>query len=363
MHTLLGLSSVMLVVLGGYLALGVQRGLGAWSRRRDLQFLVLAAPVVSLALGVAGLHHFADRTCFLGAPPWDTALGVALPLGMSAIALGGLGLGVVRLALLDRTVARRGAPADPALQALAHRLADDLGAPRADVRLWVSDRPLALTCGLWRPTLLLSSWLLEHLDGRELEAVLAHELAHVVRRDYPIIWLATVLRDAFCYLPTSWAAYRQLQLEKELACDDLAIGVTRRPLALAGALAKVWQRSAGGPTFGAAQPLVEAGKLIEDRIERLLAAPAPPQALTPTRCARHPSPVCGRGAGGEGLLSHRLDGSAPRSGRGNGDSRGVALGVGAAALVGLLAVEATNVAVMLAPMGCGPVGTLTRLLS
>ena len=52
------------------------------------------------------------------------------------------------------------------------------------------------------------------------------------------MWLATVLRDAFFYLPTSWAAYRQLSHEKELICDDLAIGSTHRPLALASALAR-----------------------------------------------------------------------------------------------------------------------------
>jgi len=43
MHALLFLSSVLLVVLVGYLALRALRGLGDWSRRRDLQFLVLAA--------------------------------------------------------------------------------------------------------------------------------------------------------------------------------------------------------------------------------------------------------------------------------------------------------------------------------
>ncbi|GHO95812.1 hypothetical protein KSF_058600 [Reticulibacter mediterranei] len=53
-----------------------------------------------------------------------------------------------------------------------------------------------------------------------------HELEHVARRDYLIMFLATVLRDAFFYMPTSWIAYRQLQREKELVCDDLTVGVT-----------------------------------------------------------------------------------------------------------------------------------------
>src|SRR5439155_7584396 len=102
---------------------------------------------------------------------------------------------------------------------------------------------------------------------------LAHELGHVARRDYLVIWLATVLRDAFCYLPTSWAAYRQLQREKELACDDLAVAATNRPLALASALAKVWQQAVSAPTLATVQPFMEASEAIEGRIERLLAAP------------------------------------------------------------------------------------------
>lgn len=324
MHTLLGLSSLLLVVLGGYLALGALRRLGDWSRRRDFQFLVLAAPLISLGLGIAGLHHFAGRVCFLGAPPWDYTLGVALPLGMGLFALVAFGLGLVRLALMNRVVGRRGTPADPALQALTDQLAERLGASPARLLLCAYNRPLALTSGLFRPTVLLSSWMVDHLDRRELEAVLAHELAHVGRRDYLVVWLATVLRDAFFYLPTSWAAYRQLQQEKELACDDLVVGATNRSLALASALAKVWQDAVAGPALGTAQPLVAGGESIEGRIERLLAVPRP-----------DPS---------------------------NRSSRLVALLAGGSGVVGLLVLEATNVAVMLAPMGCGPVSLLGRLV-
>jgi beta-lactamase regulating signal transducer with metallopeptidase domain len=214
--------------------------------------------------------------------------------------------------------------ASPELQALADRLASQLGAGRARLRLCVYDRPLALTCGVLRPTLLLSTWMVERLDQRELEAVLAHELAHAARHDYLVVWLATVLRDAFCYLPTSWAAYRQVQDEKEPVCDDLAIAATRRPLALASALAKVWQQAVVGSTFQPAQALVGPSDRIEGRIERLL-------------------------AGSERPASRRY-------------SRLCALGIGASALAGLLMVEAVNAAVMLVPMGCGPISILGKLL-
>jgi Zn-dependent protease with chaperone function len=322
-HTLLGLSSLLLVLVGSALALRVLRRLDHWAQRRDLQVLILAAPILSLTLGLGGLYHFVGRTCFIAAPRWDYWSGVALPLLMGLIALGGLGLGILRLALLAWVLGRRGMPASPGLQTIAGQLAARLDAPCPRVRVCAYDRPLALTYGLWRPTVLLSAWMIQHLDGRELEAVLAHEIGHVARRDYLMGWLATVLRDAFCYLPTSWAAYRQLQQEKELACDELAVGLTQHPLALASALAKVWQHALAGTRTGIAQALLGRGDAIEDRIKRLLNA--------------RPTVV------------------APRA-------RALVLGVGFAGLIGLIALQVVNVTILLAPMGCGPAAPLWRLM-
>lgn len=325
MHTLLALSSLLLVLFASALALAFLRRVGHWTQRRNLQVLILVVPVVSLTLGLGGLHHFAGRACFLTAPAWDYALGVASPLLMGLIALLGLGLGVVRLVLLAWVMRRREIPAGPRMETLAADLAERLGASRPRVRLCAYDRPLALTYGLWQPTVLLSAWMLRQLDAGELEAVLAHELGHVARRDYLLVWLATVLRDAFCYLPTSWAAYRQLQQDNEQACDELAVGVTQKPLALASALTKVWQHALDGPMRGPAQALSGAGDTLEWRITRLLNAPT--SAAPPPR------------------------------------ARLLALSIGAAGLIGLIALQAVNVAVMLAPMGCGPATSLWRIVT
>ena len=324
MHTLIGLFSLLLVLVGSALALRALRRLEHWMQRRDLQILILTAPVLSLTLGLGALYHFLGRACFIAAPRWDYWLGVALPLLMGLIALVGLGLGVVRLTLLAWVVGRRGMPAGPRLQAIVIHLAARLGAPCPRVQVCAYDRPLALTYGLWRPTVLLSAWMLQHLDARELEAVLAHEIGHVARRDYLVNWLATVLRDAFCYMPTSWAAYRQLQHEKELACDELAVRMTKKPLAMASALAKVWQHTLAGSPAGMAQALVGRGDAIEDRINRLLGDI--PTVVAPPR------------------------------------ARMIVLGVGLAGLIGLIALQAVNITILLAPMGCGPAAPLWRIV-
>jgi beta-lactamase regulating signal transducer with metallopeptidase domain len=278
-HTVLGFSSIFLVIVGSALLLGLLHSLAGWPQRRLVQSFILAMPLITLGIGVSGLHHFIGPLCFTGTPLWDLLFGVVFPLGMVIVALGALGMGALRLILMAQVMRRSRMPAPLSLRTCTERLAKRLDVATPHVWLCAYDRPLALTCGIFHPTILVSTWMLSHLDQQELEAVLTHELEHVARHDYLIIFLATVLRDAFFYLPTSRRAYRQLQHEKELVCDDLTVRVTRRPLALASALAKVWLHAAETPPlarFGAAQPLAERGHPLSARIERLLAQQTTP---------------------------------------------------------------------------------------
>lgn len=328
MHPLLGLFGVLAVVLAGVVALGVLRLLHGWSRRRLVQLAVLAMPVAGLGLAFAGLHHFTGRVCFLGAPPWDYRLGLALPLVMGLTAIGGIVLGILRIMLMQTVVARKGTVAGQELQARAARLAEQIGAPRPRVRLYAYERPLAITHGLLRPTVLLSTWMVERLDHAELDSVLAHELAHAARRDYLVAWLATTLRDAFWYLPTSRFAFAQLQREKESACDELAVRATGRPLALASALGKVWQHSLGTAPLLMGQALTGAPEAIERRIERLLAEPQVETAPPGERTA----------------------------------ALGLAV-AGLVALAGIVAFGVLNTTALFTAMGCGPGSPLWKLIA
>ena len=327
MHTLFGFSSMLLILFGCFLAFMILQGLHNWSWRRTMQLFILASPLASLGLSLDGLHHFTGKICFFPTPSWDYFFGVLLPFGMGLVALGALGMGIVRLVLMARVVARSLTLIDPGLQTIADALAQQFAVSSPRVLLLPHERPLAFTCGFVRPKILIASWMVEHLDRRELEAVLAHELEHLARHDYFVTWLAMVLRDAFFYLPTSQIAYRQFQREKELACDDLAVRVTQRPLALASALTKVWQRVVEGPLFAdsqIAQPFHGNGQSINDRVERLLTVPQ--TAKTPQLSTK-------------GVLVARV-----------------------APLVVLLIVEGMNAMLVLASMGCDPFATLLRLL-
>ena len=72
--------------------------------------------------------------------------------------------------------------------------------------------------------LVIPSCLLTSLDRHELRAVLAHELAHVRRRDHLVRWIEWLACSAFWWNPVAWFARRELRAAEEASCD--ALGVT-----------------------------------------------------------------------------------------------------------------------------------------
>jgi beta-lactamase regulating signal transducer with metallopeptidase domain len=270
-HTLLYLSGMLLVILlGSVLVLHLLHLFSDWSQRRVMHLLILITPLVSLIVLMGGVQHVLDQECASNALAWDTTLDITVLLLMGSTLVGALGLGLGRLVLMERVMKQQEVIAAPDLQALVDHFAHQRGFPRLCLQLVRADRPLALLYGIRRPRMLLSTWMIDHLDAQELEAVLMHELVHVRRRDFLLNWVALLLRDAFFYLPTSRIAYRQLHCEKELASDDLVAQSTDRPLALASALTKVWLSLVDDSPSKIVQTLVGRGESIAHRVDRLL---------------------------------------------------------------------------------------------
>ncbi len=95
--------------------------------------------------------------------------------------------------------------------------------------------------------------LFELSDERQ-DALLAHELAHLARRDTLWLPLTGLLVAAFFFQPLNWLARRRLRDLSELLCDEWAVARTGSPLSLAGCLAEVagWSLAALGGGAGAA---------------------------------------------------------------------------------------------------------------
>lgn len=109
------------------------------------------------------------------------------------------------------------------------------------------------TVGVAKPVIVLSPGLIESLSDNEMRAVLAHEMAHIARRDYLYHWLMVSLRDVLYFNPLTHLIYRRLNFEKEKACDRLASIFTREPLSLAKGLVRVAELQLTEPALGFAK--------------------------------------------------------------------------------------------------------------
>jgi hypothetical protein len=80
--------------------------------------------------------------------------------------------------------------------------------------------------GACRPALVLPPSLLTVCGRDEVQAILAHELAHLERGDLLWAWLPTLARALFFFHPLLWLAQREWRLAQEICCDELAVLVT-----------------------------------------------------------------------------------------------------------------------------------------
>ena len=147
-------------------------------------------------------------------------------------------------------------PTHASLRSTVTRLARQADLPAPDIRVLEHQTPLALTVG-YRPTastLVCSRGLIETLSARELEAVIAHELAHVANRDAAVLTalsapgaVANLARSRYGYNPVVEPLAMGVRLAsrwyvalvsrgREYAADDGAVAITGDPAALASAL-------------------------------------------------------------------------------------------------------------------------------
>ncbi|WP_202842224.1 M56 family metallopeptidase [Luteimonas saliphila] len=131
-----------------------------------------------------------------------------------------------------------GSPAATAWQTRMDALASRLGLRPVPLRIVdAGDSPA--TMGWWRPVVLLPAAVLARMPVDLLEALLAHELAHVRRRDYLVNLLQGVVEVLLFYHPVVWWLSHRIRQERELVADDLAAAALGDPRRMAVALAEL----------------------------------------------------------------------------------------------------------------------------
>jgi beta-lactamase regulating signal transducer with metallopeptidase domain len=128
-----------------------------------------------------------------------------------------------------------------------------------------------LVAGYLRPLILLPACVVTGMTPEQLEAVLAHELAHVRRHDYLINALQVLAETVLYYHPAVWWISRRLRHARELCCDDLALRFIDDKATFARALLRLEElrQTVPGPRL-AAVSLAATGGRLSDRIRRLL---------------------------------------------------------------------------------------------
>lgn len=127
---------------------------------------------------------------------------------------------IVRL----RRLLRSALPANPAIHRMAEEVGRRLGLSWTPEILMVSARlsPMVWSLGV-RPRLVLPSSLFARLDAAAQEAIVAHELAHIRRRDHWVRLLELPITTLFWWHPVVWWACRVIRELEEDCCDGMVL--------------------------------------------------------------------------------------------------------------------------------------------
>ena len=181
---------------------------------RIREMTAVAAPAVFAASAVPGRTTPATPDAVPSFAVFTSGAALVLLLGIAA-RLVWLGVGVIRLQRLRaRAIGAAVAFAD---------LQDTIGA--SATILWSDDVRQPVAFGIFRPIVLLPA-ALASADTAAQRAVVAHELHHVVRRDWAWVVAEEALRSIFWFHPAMWWLISRVQLARETVVDELSILTT-----------------------------------------------------------------------------------------------------------------------------------------
>src|SRR5439155_8903560 len=133
--------------------------------------------------------------------------------------------------------------------------------------------------GLFRPVLLLPPGLGDLLADDDLYAVIRHELAHAQRREVLCGFLVTLATRLHWFNPLVWLAAARYRTERELACDERVLALTRDRAGYGRTILKLLERF---PARGGVAPAGAIGMVGGRRaVRRRIAAIAPPPVPRP----------------------------------------------------------------------------------
>ncbi len=98
---------------------------------------------------------------------------------------------------------------------------------------------IPMVIGYFKPVVIIPVEMLTQMPFNQIEAIIAHEIAHIRRNDYILNVLQTIIETLFFFHPAVWYISNQIRKERENCCDDMALTVCRESMVYAKALVSV----------------------------------------------------------------------------------------------------------------------------
>jgi len=142
-----------------------------------------------------------------------------------------------------------------------------------EVRLCVCDRiEVPVAVGLFDSMILIPQHLLDTLSPDEIDQIMLHELGHLRRADDWTNGLQRIIQAFFFFNPAILYIAQQLDLEREVACDDWVVHQTKSVRPYATCLTKMAEVTAWPHRALAAPGVFVTRRGLSVRVERLLRA-------------------------------------------------------------------------------------------
>ena len=238
----------------------VTSGFPAASTRQspdELPDASIGSPLTATRNADSAAHTFA---------PWLTTLVTGWLFGVTAISL----RLIFTLIRVSRLRTRETSLAPKILSERIEELARQLKVSRP-IRLAQSALvEVPTVIGTLRPLILLPATAMTGLSVEQLDAILAHEIAHIRRHDYFINLVQTVIETLLFYHPAVWWLSGRIRQEREHCCDDVASDLCENPVRYAEALIRMEELRA--PTGGLV--MAATGGSLSLRVRRLLGQPS-----------------------------------------------------------------------------------------
>lgn len=169
--------------------------------------------------------------------------------------------------VIERMRGKKSSPLSAELSARCMALEKRLGLERLIRYCECTWLEAPVVIGWIRPVVLLPVAALAGLSQEQLDAIIAHELAHIKRLDAFVNLFQMVTETVLFYHPAVWWLSKRIRIERENCCDDVAISISGSPVEYARALTLMeeWRTAPAMALALTRSPLAE-------RIMRLLGA-------------------------------------------------------------------------------------------